>query len=610
MNSLWRRVWKVGLAGCLCWRVGHAAAVVSDPDAFLKQTQALATVDHPRFLRQLALLNQEASGLTPSQQWRLRYSNAWEAMYRGDYAESEALFLDIIRHSGSPRLVDRSSGQLLNQFGITRRYTDAFELANRVAARLPLVTDRVLHVSLLLNLLNAMRLAGQTDLAVRYARMAVAMAPSGAGACWASSSLVDALNDGHRLTSDSPELQRALDACAASGELVYSTNLQLVVADLYVHEGRPRKALALLARIRPSLDANGFEPAKLSAQVSRAQAFAALGDDDAAKKAALIVVQGRSSGSDLWLKDAYEVLYRIEKKQGNAAAALDYYEKYTALDKAYLSDVNARTLAYETVQQHVLAQRLETEQLARQNAGLRLQQQLAAKTAEANRLYIALLALALGFGVFVMVRLKRSQLRYRRLSRLDGLTELLNRQHFMGDAELVLQRLHKRGGEACLAYLDLDHFKRINDTHGHAAGDTVLRDVVAVCRQQLRSLDLFGRLGGEEFGILLVDTSREQAWAIAGRIRQAVAASPVAFGEDRIAVSVSIGLACADSSGHDLQRLCMDADAALYLAKDSGRNCVVTDGGGAGLNQRTPTSSTSKTSTASGGMSSPSPRLP
>jgi diguanylate cyclase (GGDEF)-like protein len=351
------------------------------------------------------------------------------------------------------------------------------------------------------------------------------------------------------------------------------------MADLYVHEGQPRKALVLLDRIKPDVAVSDYELIKLAALVSRAKAFIALGDDGAARKAALAVVQRKSSGSARWLKDAYEVLYRIEKKQGNAAAALDYYEKYTALDKAYLSDVNARTLAYETVQQHVLAQKLETEQLSRQNASLRLQQKLAAKTAEANRLYIVLLAMALGFGVFGMIRLKRSQLRYRRLSRLDGLTELLNRQHFMIDAEVVLQRLCKRGGAACLAYLDLDHFKRINDTHGHAAGDTVLREVVAACRQQLRSVDLFGRLGGEEFGILLVDASREQALAIADRIRQAVAASPVAFGDGRIAVSISIGLAFTDSSGHELQHLCMDADAALYLAKDSGRNCVVADGG-------------------------------
>jgi IS5 family transposase len=223
MNGLWRWMVGMGLAGSLCWQVGYAAEPMADADAFLTQTQALATVDHPRFLRQLALLNHDASTLTPSQQWRLRYSNAWEAMYQGDYAGSEALFRDIIQHSGDPLLADRSSSLLLSQLGLTRHYTDAFELANRLAIRLPLVTDRMVRISLLLNLTNTLMLAGQTDLAVYYARMAVAEAPPGASICWSSSSLVEALNDGHRLASSSPELQRALDACAASSESVYST---------------------------------------------------------------------------------------------------------------------------------------------------------------------------------------------------------------------------------------------------------------------------------------------------------------------------------------------------------------------------------------------------
>ena len=274
------------------------------------------------------------------------------------------------------------------------------------------------------------------------------------------------------------------------------------------------------------------------------------------------------------MRDAYEVLYRVEKRQGHAAEALDDYVRFATLDKQHLDDVNARAAAYETVQQHMLAQRLDTERLGRQNAALRLQQALAAKTAEANRLYIALLLAALGLGGFALLRLKRSQLRFKRLSRLDGLTALLNRQHFMSDAALVLQRLHKRGGAACLAYLDLDHFKRINDTHGHAAGDVVLRETVAACRQHVRPADLFGRLGGEEFGILLVDCSHAQALAIAERIRQAVAAQVVRHGEARLVVSVSLGLAFTSARAVEWPQLCREADAALYRAKRDGRNRI------------------------------------
>ncbi|MEW9624158.1 sensor domain-containing diguanylate cyclase [Rhodanobacter geophilus] len=553
-----------------------ATTLPANPDAYLQQTQAIATTDHPRFLQQLALLNQEASRLTSDQMWHLRYSNAWEAMYESDYAKSEALFQDIIQHSGNSILADRASAMLLSQLGITKHYTEAFELANRLAARLPQVTDAKVRLPMLLNLSVSLGLAGQTDLAVHYARVAMAVVPAGDSSCYPAAALVEALFNGHRLKSDSPELQQAFAACPAAREPVFNVNLWLTLADLYVQEGQPRKALALLDRIAPELDVNGYVPYKLEALVNRAKALAAMGNDDAARKTALAAVAARPPDDDgRWLKDTYEVLYRIEKKQGRAAAALGYYEKYAALDKAYLDDVNARATAYQTVQQHVLAQKLETENLSRQNTLLRMRQTLDAKTAETNRLYLALLLMALASAVFWMFRLKRSQLRFKKLSHLDGLTAIFNRQHFMGEVERTLRLLEKRAGAACLVFIDLDHFKRINDTHGHAMGDEVLRQVVVVGKQQLRPVDLFGRLGGEEFGILLVGCAHEQGMAIADRIRHAVEAAMVECEGAVIAISASVGLACTGTCGHDLRRLCREADAALYRAKRGGRNRVM-----------------------------------
>jgi len=574
-SNLQRWVACATLVGCLCCKVGFAATPTAVPNAFLTQTEALQLTDHPRFLQQLAQLNEKTTQLTPDQQWHLRFMNAWEAMYESEYAKSEVLFRDIIQHSDNPLWVDQATALLMSQLGLTRHYTEEFELANRLAARLPQVTDAKVRFRLLLNLSGSLGLAGQTDLAIRYARLAMEAVPAGGSPCHPASILVAALYNGHRLKSDSPELQQAMAACPAVNESVYNANLQLTLADLYLHEGQPRKALVLLDRVEPTLDVLGDVSYQRTALVNRAQALAALGNDDAARKAALAVVTAGQSGYlGAWLKDVYEVLYRIEKKQGHAAAALDYYEKYAALDKAYLDDVNARAMAYETVQQHVLAQKLETENLSRQNALLRMRQTLDAKTAETNRLYLALLLMALVFAGLWMFRIKRSQLRFKKLSHLDGLTTVFNRQHFMGEVERTLHLLEKRAGTACLVFIDLDHFKRINDTHGHAMGDEVLRQVVAVGKQQLRPADLFGRLGGEEFGILLVGCSHGQGMAIADRIRHAVEATKVECEGTVIAISTSVGLACTGACGHDLRRLCREADAALYRAKRGGRNRV------------------------------------
>jgi diguanylate cyclase (GGDEF)-like protein len=568
----------MGLAAGVFSPAGLAADSVANPSALLRQTWPLPAVDHPRFVRQLALLNQEAPRLTPDEQWRLRYLNAWESMYEGEYARSEAQFHDVIEHSGNMALAARASALFLSQLGLTKHYEQAFELANRLVAELPQIEDHEVRFAVLFNLSQAMGLAGQTDMAIRYARMMQDSVGSARDLCSSRAMLVEALFNGHRLKSSSPELPRAIDACTIAGMPVFVETDWLTLANVYLDEGQPAKALALLDRIEPGIRIHQYYNSRLSSQVERAQALAGLGDDEAAKKAALVAVaMNKSSDINGWLKDVYEVLYQVEKREGHAAEALAYHERYAAQEKGYLDDAGARMLAYQTVQQHLLEQKLETEKLSRQNAMLRMRQMLDAKTVETNRLYLALLLLALGFAVFWMFRLKRSQLRFKKLSHLDGLTTVFNRQHFMGEVERALRLLERRVDAACLVFIDLDHFKRINDTHGHAMGDEVLRHIVAVCRQHLRAADLFGRLGGEEFGILLVECSREEGVAIAERIRLAIETGKVESDGVAIGVSTSVGLAFTDASGYDLQRLCKEADAALYRAKRSGRNRVVAD---------------------------------
>jgi diguanylate cyclase (GGDEF)-like protein len=142
-----------------------------------------------------------------------------------------------------------------------------------------------------------------------------------------------------------------------------------------------------------------------------------------------------------------------------------------------------------------------------------------------------------------------------------------------------LQALKKKAENACLISIDLDYFKQVNDTHGHAMGDAVLKQAVAICQRELRPTDLFGRLGGEEFGILLAGCSRHQGLEIANRIRVAIDATPMGHDDCVITISASVGLASTEVSGHDLQRLCKEADAALYRAKGAGRNRVVAHAG-------------------------------
>jgi diguanylate cyclase (GGDEF)-like protein len=274
------------------------------------------------------------------------------------------------------------------------------------------------------------------------------------------------------------------------------------------------------------------------------------------------------------LVDAYQALYQIAQQRGDYQAALAYHEKFATADKGYLNDTSARALAYQMVEQQVLARKREVDALNEKNQVLQLKQQVDAKSAETSRLYILLLIAVLGSIALWAWKTKRSQLRFMKLARRDGLTGIFNRQHFFDAALAALKYCGKSGREACVIVIDLDNFKAVNDSYGHAAGDLVLKRTVTICKSQLRSIDIFGRLGGEEFGILLPDCSLEIAMQRAEGLRAAIVG--LCSGDDGIdfPVSASFGVAGTKASGYNLRQLLIDADGALYQAKREGRNRV------------------------------------
>ncbi len=156
----------------------------------------------------------------------------------------------------------------------------------------------------------------------------------------------------------------------------------------------------------------------------------------------------------------------------------------------------------------------------------------------------------------------------------DVLTGLANRRHFWERARAEIVRSSRYNTPLFLIMLDIDKFKAINDGFGHAAGDEVLRNLASTARTALRETDVIGRLGGEEFGVLLIQTDEDHAKLVAERLRQAVEASEVAFEGGTIRYTVSLGLASARQNEASVDELVKRADMALYQAKETGRNRV------------------------------------
>lgn len=162
------------------------------------------------------------------------------------------------------------------------------------------------------------------------------------------------------------------------------------------------------------------------------------------------------------------------------------------------------------------------------------------------------------------------------LATTDGLTGVANRRHFIETASAEVQRARRYHAPLALLMLDIDHFKVVNDKFGHPAGDRVLQLVARTCEQSARGIDLVARLGGEEFALLLPETSNVAAQLAAERLRRAIAALDAGALGVPHTISASIGVAILDAEDHALEELLTRSDKALYRAKQLGRNRVVT----------------------------------
>jgi diguanylate cyclase (GGDEF)-like protein len=186
---------------------------------------------------------------------------------------------------------------------------------------------------------------------------------------------------------------------------------------------------------------------------------------------------------------------------------------------------------------------------------------------------LLVMPLALTIAVAILsTALMRSDVKHRSEAVIDQLTGMLNRNSLTERTVELAHQSERSGQPVGLIVGDLDHFKEVNDSHGHATGDAVLQDVAYLLRKQLRAFDLAYRIGGEEFLVLLPGADSEHTEVMAERLREAIEASTVGAG---LRVTMSFGVSASPSgNAFDYKAICEEADAALYEAKRSGRNRV------------------------------------
>jgi|GEM_PF-800022 diguanylate cyclase (GGDEF)-like protein len=308
-------------------------------------------------------------------------------------------------------------------------------------------------------------------------------------------------------------------------------------------------------------------------QEALARAYLKTGNLERAEQFGLLAFKRAQAGRVLLLQEKTSAtMAAIKRAQGQLAAAIGYYDTNLALKKKVLDDQVQKNLAYQRVKFDTQDKANQLALLEQKNQNLRMEKALHERQYENLILLMTLgMILLTALGAWLVRTLGKMDA-FRQSAQVDELTQASNRAHFTASAHQAFKNNRRT---VSLVLFDMDLFKHINDSFGHATGDWVLRTVCETVKAQLRKTDLLGRLGGEEFALCLTEFTPEEVLILAERCRVAVLAIDTRPSGFEFAITASFGIATRTvGENTSYEDLLVAADKALYVSKNSGRNRV------------------------------------
>ena len=561
------------LVALLLPAVSQAAPPIAD---WLAEAEAVRSSKPARLAELLVDLDAAVASATPAQREQVSYLHAYGDAYAGRYASALAEARNLVATSRDPGMQMRARALIVTVHGLSRHFAEGLRELEALHAGLAETSDVEIRRLALFASAGLYRQVGQYALAIRDLDNLIETAGplSERDTCLVTQLREEARQAaGHASGAD--ELQAIIDQCLGAGEPLVANMARFSLARDVALEGRVSTAIAMLRRWLPEMEATRYPRLVTDVHSALARWLADTGDLAGAQRHAMrAVAEAQGDTSLVPLTTAHQVLYEIAEERDDLRSALFHYKRYAEADKAYLNDVKAREFAYQIVRRETQQQNQQIALLDQQNQVLVLRQKVSDQAAQNTRLLIALLLVLLASIAYWAWRVTRRHQSLRLLAEMDSLTGVCNRRHFLLQADQCLQQCARTNDTVALVMFDLDHFKKINDSFGHVTGDWVLEQVTAICRPLCRRVDRFGRLGGEEFAILLPGCDSEAAARVAEQCRVKIASIDTAGSGQSFALAASFGVTDTSQSGYVIGRLLSHADQALYRAKHGGRNMV------------------------------------
>lgn len=556
------------------------AAVSLEKPSIDEEIQAISTYmgrDQQRAGQLLEKLGKEKANFSQDQEFRFTLLLASFYGYTGRHKERIALVQSILDRVTDPNQKAKFLYLSSYSYTATGEYEKALQSMNQSVLLIPKITQVLSKVDVLQSAIALLSSLRAYDEALEYANRMSELPTSESemsAKCYGLTNQVE-------ISFLMGERARARNLVPEAESLCEKLGLRFVVLVVkansvvdFVDSGNYLQGIGagtqLLADFEKITQKSDYVT---QLEEALARAYFNTGNLELAERFGLQAYRHAKAGSTVLLMEkTAETLANIKRAQGQFANALEYFDAAFALKNQVLDDQLHKNLAYQRVKFDTQDKANQLNLLEQKNKILSVERELEKKNNQNLWLAMTLVATVLILLSIWLMKTLRQKDQFRQSSQIDGLTQAASRTHFMTCAH---ETFKMRTGSISIILFDMDLFKNINDTYGHATGDWVLKNVGETVKAHLRKVDLFGRLGGEEFGICMPDSNALSALQLAERCRAAIALIDTEPSGHAFTLAASFGVATVDSNGLNTFEATLEAaDKALYRSKADGRNCV------------------------------------
>lgn len=546
-----------------------------DIASLLTRADKLRSADFSGFEELLIEIESNSDLLSVQQRHFYRFLKGYQNTFRGKVDDAIASYIQIENSNASDELKLRALGSLINNYAIKRDFYLGAKAINRMFEKRKSITSQqsIDRSSVVAGIFYNQ--ARQFELGLNIANQLLNRDITPRQTCFARQIKVESEFELATILSDYSYANQSIEFCRQHDEKLVANVIVSFVGESLTNEGRIVESQQILkAALQDTIDAK-YPPLVGVHYALIANNYLLLNEPELASETANLAYEAiQNFGLTKASVKSLEVLYKAAEMQGQFRRTVDYLKRFNEADKAYLDETKARGLAFQQAQYEKLEQDNTIALLDKQNTLLITQAELSKEQSQNNQLALTMTLSLLIILFGWLYRSRKIQRQLRKMAETDELTGISNRHYFNDRANKLLKQAEQNKQPISFVLFDLDHFKKVNDNFGHQTGDWALRRAVIEAKLICRKVDLIGRMGGEEFALLLPGCSVEKALQVAELCRVAIEKIDTRETDHEFRITASFGVSETLTCGYKLDKLFAGADAALYCSKDSGRNRV------------------------------------